>query len=96
MFGLPNVTSVGSAAERIGRVLIPGGQPRTSRPHFNSGPEYRSGYEVRRETLGGERTAQEAMIANGRAREAQREAPILGRAIGAAAALAGALWLIPK
>lgn len=95
MLSLTNVTRVGAAVEKFGRALAPGPQ-RSPAPSPDDGAHFvwRSPYETRGSGLDvlGVRTPREASIANGRAAEAQREAPVLGRAVGFAVAFAAGLW----
>ncbi len=96
MFPLSSAMRAGSVVEQFGRALVPGAQPRPSQP----APDHRkSGWASAYESRGGldvfavDRTLREAQIANGRAREAQREARQLGRAVGGTLMLAIGLWL---
>ena len=94
MSALLNVTKVGSAVERFGRVLVPGSQRRPRPENDDRDQGFRSDYLFGgSETFGFPRTIEEAQIANGRAVEAQREAPLIGRAVGGVVALGVGLWL---
>ena len=93
MSALSNVTKVGSAVEKFGHVLVPGSQTRARVEREATETSFQSSYLHGSDLYSAPlRTVEEARIANGRAIEAQREAVIIGRAVGGFVALGAALW----